>query len=92
MLLQSHNELAKRYRQKVNDHNYAAALLAGAKFTKEGKAIDVSEFLPYQLEDGRMLSLPIRNIVDRLIKAEKLPTAMIADLYHQKLLPKPQQQ
>jgi hypothetical protein len=91
MLLESHTELSKRKQRQANDYNYSAALLAGAKFSQEGQPIDVNEYLPYQLEDGRMLSLAVRNIVDRLIKEEKLPVAMIADLYNQKLLPKPKQ-
>jgi hypothetical protein len=91
MVLKSHTELTKRHRQKANDYNYAAALLAGNKFTPEKEPIDHTRFLPYPTDDGRMLSLAVRAIVDRLIKEDKLPAMMVADLYHKKLLPKPKQ-
>jgi hypothetical protein len=90
MVLKSHIELTKRHRQKANDCNHAAALLAGTKFTPDKEPVDHTKFLPYPTDDGRMLSLTIRTIVDRLIKEDKLPAMMVADLYHKKLLPKPE--
>jgi hypothetical protein len=89
MILQAHKEFRQRYQQKANDYNFAAALLAGAKFTPEGESIDSSQYLPYRLSGSRLLPGEIQDILHRLITEEKLPPAMVADLYIQKLLPPP---
>jgi hypothetical protein len=90
MLLQGWKELVKREQRRANDYNHTGAILVGIKQTKEGRPIEWGRYLPYPDKSSeRELSPMIQRIVNRLITEDRLPAAMVADFYNQKLLPKP---
>lgn len=69
--------------------NYASALLAGAKFSKPGAKVKLSDWLPYNLEepeaDTPTISIELAAEIGRL----SLPPAMARDLLKLNLITPP---
>jgi hypothetical protein len=90
MLLQSWQELTKRRRTEINDYSRSSAISAGAALTEPGRPIEINQYLPFPANNGNELPLYLQQICLELIEAQKLPAAMVADLYNNKFLAKKQ--
>jgi hypothetical protein len=72
----------------INAHNHSAAMLVGLKQTKENEVIKHKHWLPYDLEgmDKPRASNLVVTILEELRAENKLPAAMLRDMYKARIL------
>lgn len=81
--------MRERHLKQINHLNHSAALNIAAKQTKEGKSIDIKNWLPFNLEDEQKqttLSPRVAKLAKLLRDRGELPPKMVQDLHKHKLL------
>ncbi len=79
-------EISKRKHKEINAMNYSAALLAGAKYSQPGAKVNVTDWLPYNTDDGKKEQPQLDEALQKEIMMMDLPPGMMRDLINTKLI------